>query len=523
MQGSRRNSVIHYIRRIASLGTTGGFSDRQLLEQFVTQRDEDAFAALVRRHGGMVMGVCRRILNDFHEAEDAFQATFLVLAQKAHAIRKPELLSNWLFGVAYRTARRAGIGEAKRRLREKPWQNEISAAPAEDLIWRDLRPILDEEIYRLPLKYCAPVVLCYFEGKTKEEAAKLLGWPVGTVSSRLARAREKLRGRLTRRGLAPTAGLLLAALTHGSTSAAVSPSFVSATASAAVSPAVSKAIAAGACSAKVISLTQGILKAMFLSKMRGAAALVLAASVVVSGAGFVVYQTHTAAFARADNANRLSEEELKEEIERLKQELDRANQEIARLRHEVNVVRIPSQREGVISFIGTEIKKGEKVPPERIVTVKVGGKELKYRRLKVGDRVEAGQLLGAVDDRLARAEMAIKEKKLEACKAELATSEKTRDEARERFNTQVRLGAATNKEDLRAAKLTWEKYVSEVVSKQAAVTVAESELQASQVMIEMHEIRSRVNGVIKAIYNRPGEAVKSLEPVFLIQLSKEEQ
>jgi RNA polymerase sigma factor (sigma-70 family) len=525
MSTPQRNSVIRYIRRIASLRIGGGLSDQHLLEQFVTRRDEDAFAALVRRHGAMVMGVCRRVLNDFHGAEDAFQATFLVLAQKAHAIRKPELLPNWLFGVAYRTARRASALEAKRRQREKPWDNETSVAPAEDLIWRDLRPILDEEIYRLPLKYCAPVVLCYFEGKTKEEAARLLGWPLGTVSSRLARAREKLRSRLARRGLAPSAGLLALALTQASASAAIAPSLVSATAAAAGILAGSQAIAVGTCSAKVITLTQGILQAMFLSKIKLATALILAASVLATGAGFVVYRTHTSAFTQTASDDRPTEADLKKEIERLKRELDRVSQEIARLGHEANVVEIPSQREGLISFIGTEIKKGEKVPPERIVTVQIGGKEFKYRRFKVGDTVESGQLLGGVDDELARAEMAIKEKKLVNAKTELTLSERTRDEAKERYATQQRLKQqnATTDEDFRAAKLAWEKYFYEVISKNAAVGVAESELELAQTIVKQHQIRSKVGGVIKAIYKHPGEGVKILEPVFLIRVADDQR
>ncbi len=520
MQTPQRNSVIRYIRRIASLRTAGGFSDRQLLELFVSRRDEDAFAALVRRHGAMVMGVCRRVLNDFHGAEDAFQATFLVLAQRAGSIRNPELLPNWLYGVAYRTARRANASEAKRREREMLCQTEASVAPAEDLIWRDLRPILDKEIYRLPLKYCAPVVLCYFEGKTKEEAAKLLGWPVGTVSSRLARAREKLRSRLARRGLAPSAGLLALALTQTHASAGISPSLVTATAQGAALWTGPHAATAGTCSMKVFSLTQGILRAMLLSKIKVAAAFILAAGIVATGTGVIAYRAQTSAFA---NDDRSTQEDLKKEIERLKQQLDRASQEIARLSNEVNMVRIPAQREGVISFIGMEVKEGEKVPPERTVTVKVGGKEVKYRRFKIGDLVESGQLLGRVDDRLARDEMAIKEKKLEACKADLATSEKTRDVVKARYDTQVRLkrSNATSEEDVIAAKVTWDKYIYEVISKQAAVRVAESELKLTQTIVEMHEIRSRVGGVIKAIYKHTGEGIQALEPVFLIRIAKE--
>jgi hypothetical protein len=264
---------------------------------------------------------------------------------------------------------------------------------------------------------------------------------------------------------------------------------------------------------------------MFLSKIKLAAALFLAVSVLATGAGFVVYRTHASAFAQTASDDRPTEADLKKEIERLKRELDRVSQEIARLGHEANVVEIPSQREGVISFIGTEIKKGEKVPPERIVTVQIGGKEFKFRRLKVGDTVVSGQLLGGVDDELARAEMAIKEKKLVNAKTELTLSERTRDEAKERYATQQRLKQenATTEEDLRAAKLAAEKYYYDVISKNAAVGVAESELKFAQTIVEQHQIRSRVNGVIKAIYKHPGEGVKTLDPVFLIRVADDQR
>jgi RNA polymerase sigma-70 factor (ECF subfamily) len=176
-------------------------ADDELLERFVGQRDESAFAELVHRHGAMVLGVCRRVLNDWQRSEDAFQVTFLVLARKAECLTRPELLANWLHGVAYRIALKARSHAARQRAHERqaaamsPTESQPSGSA------RELREVLDKELDRLPEKYRAPLVLCYLEGKTNEEAARLLNWPIGSMSDRLARARRLLRARLARYGL----------------------------------------------------------------------------------------------------------------------------------------------------------------------------------------------------------------------------------------------------------------------------------------------------------------------------------
>jgi RNA polymerase sigma-70 factor (ECF subfamily) len=185
----------------------GALSDEQLLECFVRRREEAAFAALVRRYGSMVLGVCRRILRHSHDAEDAFQATFLVLANKAQRLKNPELLANWLYGVAYRTALHARNRSARRSRREREAVAISVPSSDSDSSAQELSLILDEELRRLPEKYRAPLVLCYLQGKTNEEAARLLGWPTGSMSHRLARARELLRERLQPR-LAALSSLL---------------------------------------------------------------------------------------------------------------------------------------------------------------------------------------------------------------------------------------------------------------------------------------------------------------------------
>jgi RNA polymerase sigma factor (sigma-70 family) len=261
-------------------------TDKLLLERFTRQRDQSAFAALVRRHGPMVLGVCQRILHNPQDAEDAFQATFLVLARKTGSLARPELLGNWLYGVACRTALSARAEVARRRACERPVVDRPVEATG-DVDWHDLRPVLDEEVNRLPDIYRVPFVLCYLEGKTNDEASRHLGCPKGTVLSRLARARERLRVRLARRGLAPSAGLLAAVLTERLTGAALSAALADSTAEAAVQFAAGKAATAGAVSAKAAALTKGVLRTMFLAKLKTVGMLVLVLGLAAGVAALV--------------------------------------------------------------------------------------------------------------------------------------------------------------------------------------------------------------------------------------------
>src|SRR5262245_56233695 len=179
----------------AAARESDGATDGELLEQFLAARDGAAFEVLVRRHGPMVLGVCRRVLGNEHDAEDAFQATFLVLARRGDAVRPASKVGSWLYGVAYRTALEARRMAARRRRKEACAVPRSEAAPdAAD----DLRPVLDRELSGLPDRYRAPLVLCDLEGSTRKEAARRLGWAEGTVSSRLSRGRQLLARRLRR-------------------------------------------------------------------------------------------------------------------------------------------------------------------------------------------------------------------------------------------------------------------------------------------------------------------------------------
>src|SRR5262249_44880884 len=210
----RLRTALHYIGRRLREQPVGSITDRDLLVRFVRGHDQEAFAGLVERHGAMVLGVCRRVLSHDQDAEDAFQAVFPVAAGKAASLRWQDTIGPWLYQVAYRVALKARASAARRHGRER----ELIDMPHEvasnlDIQSAELRLILDEELNRLPAKYRAPLVLCYLQGKTNVEAASELGWTKGTVSGRLARGRDLLRRRLTRRGVSLPAGALVGLLT----------------------------------------------------------------------------------------------------------------------------------------------------------------------------------------------------------------------------------------------------------------------------------------------------------------------
>jgi RNA polymerase sigma factor (sigma-70 family) len=260
-----------------------GLGDADLLERFVRDGDEAAFELLVWRHGAMVLGACRRILRHHHDAEDAFQATFLLLARKARLVRRGAALAGWLHRVARRVALRARgrAGRAAQLAGEGPAAPERESAA----VWADLRPVLDEEVGRLPEKYRLPVLLCYLGGLSTEEAARRLGCPRGTVLSRLAWARRRLRGRLERRGLALSAGALAAGLAREAATAAAPAALAHAAVRAARWLKAGKAMAAGEVPRRAVSLMEGVLHAMFMTKLKTAAAGLLVLALVGMGMG----------------------------------------------------------------------------------------------------------------------------------------------------------------------------------------------------------------------------------------------
>lgn len=270
---------------LAGLGPDGdGMTDGELLARFVRSRDEDALAALVRRHSSLVWGVCRRLLNH-HDAEDAFQATVLVLVRKAAAVPR-EAVANWLYGVARQTAVRLRATAAKRRRREIQAVNmpEPTVPEGADA---GLQSVVDEEVSRLPGHYRTVIVLCELEGMTRRGAARQLGIPEGSVASRLARARAMLARRLNRRAVV-FSGSVAAVLPAGSASASAPPALVASTIKAANLLA---AWPAAIVSARVAALTEGVLKTMFVSKLKAALSVVGILAVMATGATLLSYRT----------------------------------------------------------------------------------------------------------------------------------------------------------------------------------------------------------------------------------------
>ncbi len=284
MARERSAAALKHLRTLFNEGTVSSLSDGELLARFSAHRGnaaEAAFAALVERHAPMVFLVCRQMLADEHDAQDASQTTFLVLAKKARSIRKAEALGSWLHRVAVRVSAQVRVATARRRAFERRG-GEMAARPNGEWLRTDPCPELHEEIDRLPTRYRLPVVLCYLEGLTHEQAAQRLGWPLGTVESRLARARDRLRQRLTRRGAMPGVALLSARPLAELARTTVSRSWIDATARSATQYAAGKTLAAVA-SANVAVLTKGTLNTMALTQLKLVLAYALAAAVGASG------------------------------------------------------------------------------------------------------------------------------------------------------------------------------------------------------------------------------------------------
>jgi RNA polymerase sigma factor (sigma-70 family) len=284
MAKGRLHHLLRHVRGLAAAEDAAARPDRALLERFVQNGDEGAFAALVQRHGPMVLGVCRRVLRHDHDADDAFQAAFLVLARRAASIRKKASLPSWLHGVAYRVAAHLRRQVARRHAREGP-AVDVPQAGAPDVTWREVRAVLDAELRRLPERFRAPVLLCCVEGKTRDEAARELGWSLGTVRGRLERGRQLLRARLARRGLALSAALLGALLTRDAGAAALPAALAAAISRAAVHLASGRGPGVGLVPARVTALMEGVLKAMAMTRLKAVAAVLLMAALAGLAAG----------------------------------------------------------------------------------------------------------------------------------------------------------------------------------------------------------------------------------------------
>jgi RNA polymerase sigma factor (sigma-70 family) len=383
-------TLLRYLRQVSPRAEPAAVADADLLDRFLRNRDEAAFEVLVWRHGKMVWNLCRRLLRHTQDVEDAFQATFLALVRKGRSIHQGASLSSWLYKVAYRVALRARASSfhSARALEEQ----ETPVCNADDTSWRDLRPVLDEEIGRLPEKYRAAVILCYLEGHSTAEAAALLGCPRGTVLSRLATARQRLQRRLLRRGVTLTLAGLTVRLVDCAGAALPAPA-VTTTCAAALGLAAGKA-AGGVASARAVVLMEGVLRTMFLSKLK--LALLLAAVVLLAGLGLsrwgLVGPNRAEAFETDKKAGDQPASPPRDRAERHKPAVEEERPDTGR-------VRVPVQGDGLIGGLTPPQAVVEERPDAGRVTAQrpVGNWERTFGPLQVNLRVKAERLTGTVD------------------------------------------------------------------------------------------------------------------------------
>jgi RNA polymerase sigma-70 factor (ECF subfamily) len=464
MNGGSLSSLVGRLREAVRPADAEALGDAELLRRWLAARDEAAFELLVWRHGRLVLSACRRLLRRPQDVEDAFQATFLVLVRRAASISRRQALASWLHTVAVRIASHARARAARAENREAVELDDLPGAeePAPDS--DDLRRVLDEEVARLPEKYRVPFVLCHLEGRTNEDAARELGCPLGTVLSRLSRARERLRGRLTRRGLAPS-GLVAGVSLAGE---AVSPALVASTAKAALLAAAGRS-AAGAVSA----LAEGALHAMFIAKMKTSLAIVLTVAVVGVGGGFGYRavsaqdgnggaKTSDGLATKGGDDRGADTQELLKVVEQLKRELqqtqDRAERlkaQLTRVQDQLGMRRTNPPTKGKVRDGLTGDTKGGPTGP---------GPNPALEDEK--DRIE-----------LLRARLSAKEADLNASKAML-------EESKHRYGAAARSAernpGAINSDDLAASKVTVQKYRAEVQAKEA-------ELLEAQILLKQAE------------------------------------
>jgi RNA polymerase sigma factor (sigma-70 family) len=296
---SRSANLLYHLRAALAEQDTAQLPDRQLLERFTHHQEEAAFTTLVRRHGPLVLGVCRRVLPNWHDAEDAFQATFLVLARKADSICKTECVGTWLYQVAYRVAVKARARTATRSLHERQASPSSPADPLAEVTGRELLAVLDEELHHLPERLLAPLMLCYLQGKTRDEATRQLGCSLSTLKRRLEQAKERLRHRLAQRGLALSAALLVTELAESAAPTAIAAPLLASTVQAALPFALGKTAATGLVAAPAVVLADAVLRAVLMTKLKLAAVLLTVGLAALSAVA-LVHQ----AFAPGPDANR---------------------------------------------------------------------------------------------------------------------------------------------------------------------------------------------------------------------------
>jgi RNA polymerase sigma factor (sigma-70 family) len=376
MAATHLREAVRQMRRILARQYTEGLTDAGLWARYVHEQDDAAFEALVRRHGPMVMGVCRRILRNTQDAEDAFQATFLVLVRKAASLRSPSTIANWLHGVARRTALEARSLAARRRAREATVLPRTALPPDP---CAELLPVLDQELGRLDEKFRVAVILCDLEGKTRKQVAQQLGWPEGTVASRLARGRSVLAKRLACRGFG--GALAAVALADAAVPASVQGGLVVSTATAACLAVASDVPGNSLFSANVIALTEGVLKSMILTKLKNAVAVMLVLGIAALGTGGLIFRTVAAEQAEVmpgfQKQVQAKPDDLHDRVVELKRQLQQMQKKIAKLEEETQ----PRLQEGKSGNASLAKLFKYKVPFETGVTESKEGGRIEIREV----------------------------------------------------------------------------------------------------------------------------------------------
>jgi RND family efflux transporter MFP subunit len=478
---SERASILNRIRRMAA--EVGGASDAQLLERFASSRDETAFELLLWRHARLVFGVCQRVLRDMHDAEDAFQATFLALARHAGKVNKREALAGWLHKVAYHVAltsrRRRARRTAYERLVGETQAISVSADAEAHAQNQELQHIVDQEIGWLPERFRAPVVLCYLEGRSVDEAAMLLGCPRGTVASRLARARERLRVRLAGRGFAVTAGLAILAQAN---SAPRPLSLIPALTAAALRyTAGGAAVANRIVSPRITALTEEALRAMFLHKLKTGIVIFIAFLGILLAGGGLAVGLHA-------HAEPPSPAQVPEAQAAGKEEPDKGKRGAEAPR--AVTVRRPNRREAAPfeDFSGRlEARQSVQVHPA------VGGVVLKVC-FKAGAEVKKGDVLFELDSRASQ--LAVQKAESELALAAVKQEQENRDLKR----LQAVGGNLVPSEQL--DKATWR-----VTSAEAAVRAAKIEVARAQLDLEATKVTAPMAGQVGRPLVDPGALV----------------
>jgi RND family efflux transporter MFP subunit len=481
MAGSERASILSRIRCLTA--EAGGASDAQLVDRFAANRDEAAFELLLWRHARLVHGVCLRVLHDQHDAEDAFQATFLALARHASRIARREAVAGWLHKVAYRVALTARGQRARRDARQKLiGAAEHISVPADAearLENQELQRVVDQEIGRLPERFRAAVVLCYLEGKSVDEAAVLLGCPRGTVASRLARGRERLRVRLSGRGLAVTAGLAILPQAN----AAPRPlSLIPTLTAAALRYTAGGAPATGIVSPRITALTEGVLRAMFLHRLKTGSVLLIAFLGVLLAGGGLAIGLQAQAVPEADPPKAAEVFEAKGEPAK--------DKPVAKAPQPVTVSR-PQRRQAAPygDYTGRlEAHKAVDVRPA------VSG-FVQAIHFKAGAEVKQGDLLFELDSRALRLA-------LEKAEADLVLAQAKRKQSDADFKRATRLAAAGQLE-----QDVLEQRVGQVAAAQAALKTAEVEVARAKLDLEATKVTAAMSGRVGRPLAEPGTLV----------------